>query len=50
MSAAADLRALAAERILIKDGAFGTLIQCARLAEADYRGTYDLARPRVRPR
>jgi len=44
MTAATDLRAAAATRILIKDGAFGTLIQCARLAEADYRGEYDLAK------
>ena len=44
MSAATDLRAAAADRILIKDGAFGTLIQCARLAEADYRGDFDLAK------
>ena len=47
MSAATDLRAAAAKRILIKDGAFGTLIQGARLAEADYRGE---SRPRSRTR
>ena len=34
----------AAERILIKDGAFGTQVQARRLSEADYRGTLDLAR------
>jgi len=44
LSAAADLRAAAAQRILVKDGAFGTLIQEARLAEADYRGDFDLAK------
>ena len=31
-------RAAAAERILVKDGAYGTLIQAERLKEADYRG------------
>lgn len=41
MSAAAELRAAAAERILVKDGAYGTLIQAEGLKEADYRG--DLA-------
>ena len=41
MSAAADLRAAAATRILIKDGPYGTAIQNYGLAEADYRG--DLA-------
>ena len=44
MNAAAQLRAEAARRILIKDGAYGTQIQERRLAEADYRGTLDLAR------
>ncbi len=39
-----QLRAAAAERILIKDGAFGTQIQTRRLNEADYRGGLDLAR------
>ena len=38
MSAAADLRAAAATRILVKDGAYGTLIQAEGLKEADYRG------------
>ena len=32
------LRSLLAQRILILDGAMGTMIQCHRLAEADYRG------------
>ena len=43
-TAAADLRAAAAQRILIKDGAFGTAIQGYGLEDADYRGDYDLAR------
>ncbi len=34
----AQLRALMAERILILDGAMGTMIQKHKLAEADYRG------------
>jgi len=41
MSAAAAFRAAAAKRILVKDGAYGTLIQAEGLKEADYRG--DLA-------
>ena len=44
MSAAAILRAEAAKRILIKDGAYGTLIQQHRLQGADYRGGLDLTR------
>src|SRR3954469_1934875 len=44
MNAAAQLRAEAAARILIKDGAYGTQIQARKLAEPDYRGTLDLAR------
>ena len=39
MSVAVSLRALAATRILIKDGPYGTAIQDYGLAEADYRGT-----------
>src|ERR1700694_411283 len=35
---AARLEALLAERILLLDGAMGTMIQGARLAEEDYRG------------
>ncbi len=35
---AARLQALLAERILLLDGAMGTMIQRARLAEEDYRG------------
>jgi 5-methyltetrahydrofolate--homocysteine methyltransferase len=38
MSAANEFRAAAAERVLGKDGAYGTLIQNERLKEADYRG------------
>ena len=34
----AELRALLNQRILILDGAMGTMIQRNRLAEADYRG------------
>jgi len=44
MNAAAQLRAEAGKRILIKDGAYGTQIQARKLAEADYRGSLDLAR------
>jgi 5-methyltetrahydrofolate--homocysteine methyltransferase len=44
MNAAAQLRAEAAKRILIKDGAYGTQVQARKLAEADYRGLLDLAR------
>ncbi|MBV9842626.1 MAG: homocysteine S-methyltransferase family protein [Sphingomonadaceae bacterium] len=40
--AAARLRAEAAKRILLTDGAFGTMIQSYRLTEADYRGQLDL--------
>ena len=42
MSAASELRAAAAERVLVKDGAYGTLIQCEGLKEADYRGDLPL--------
>jgi 5-methyltetrahydrofolate--homocysteine methyltransferase len=44
MNAAESLRAEAAKRILVKDGAYGTQVQQRRLAEADYRGSLDLAR------
>src|SRR3954464_1649959 len=44
MNAAERLRAEAAGRILVKDGAYGTQIQARKLAEADYRGGLDLAR------
>ena len=42
MSAANDLRAAAAKRILVKDGAYGTLIQAESLQEADFRGELPL--------
>lgn len=41
--AAAALREAAAGRILITDGAFGTMIQSYGLQEADYRGDLDLS-------
>ena len=44
MTPAEALRVEAAKRILIKDGAYGTLIQQRRLQEADYRGALDLAK------
>ncbi|HSR01107.1 MAG TPA: homocysteine S-methyltransferase family protein [Sphingomicrobium sp.] len=44
MTPANRLRAEAAKRILIKDGAYGTLIQQHRLQEADYRGQLALLR------
>ena len=44
MTTADRFRSEAANRILIKDGAFGTAIQGAGLAEGDYRGGLDLAR------
>jgi 5-methyltetrahydrofolate--homocysteine methyltransferase len=44
MSAAQTLRAEAAKRILIKDGAYGTQVQQRRLQDADYRGQLDLSK------
>jgi 5-methyltetrahydrofolate--homocysteine methyltransferase len=44
MSSAAEFRAEAAKRILIKDGPYGTAIQAEKLAEKDYRGDLDLSR------
>ena len=44
MTAADRLRAEAATRILIKDGAYGTQVQQRRLQEADYRGSLDLSK------
>ena len=41
---AAAIREAAAKRILVKDGAYGTLIQAEKLAEADYRGDFELGR------
>jgi 5-methyltetrahydrofolate--homocysteine methyltransferase len=43
-SAAQQLRAAAAERILVKDGAYGTQVQARRLREADYAGSLGLSR------
>ena len=42
MSTAAAFRSEAAKRILIKDGAYGTLIQARKLQWADYCAGYDL--------
>lgn len=42
MIASETLRAEAAKRILIKDGAYGTSIQNRKLQSADYRGALDL--------
>lgn len=43
MNAAAErLRVEAAKRILVKDGAYGTLIQAEKLGEADFRGDQTL--------
>jgi 5-methyltetrahydrofolate--homocysteine methyltransferase len=44
MNVAQQLRAAAAERILIKDGAYGTQVQARRLREADYAGSLGLSR------
>jgi len=44
VNAAEQLKAEAATRILIKDGAYGTQVQARRLAAEDYRGTLDLVR------
>lgn len=44
MNIAEHLRAAAAERILVKDGPYGTQIQSHGLKENDYRGGLDLAR------
>jgi 5-methyltetrahydrofolate--homocysteine methyltransferase len=44
MTAAQALRAEAAKRILIKDGAYGTMIQGHRLPGEEYRGGLDLAK------
>src|SRR5260221_5072695 len=42
MSASQSLRAEAAKRILIKDGAYGTSVQDRKLKAEDYCGTLDL--------
>jgi len=44
MTVSEAFKAAAAERILIKDGAFGTAIQRAGLGADDYRGDYPLAK------
>ena len=44
MNVAKQLRAEAAQRILIKDGAFGTEVQSRRLKDADYRGDRSFVR------
>jgi 5-methyltetrahydrofolate--homocysteine methyltransferase len=44
MDTAEALRTAAAERILVKDGAFGTQIQARRLRTEDYAGTLSLER------
>jgi 5-methyltetrahydrofolate--homocysteine methyltransferase len=44
MSAASELRAEAAKRILIKDGAYGTQVQAERLPEEGYAGGLGLAK------
>jgi 5-methyltetrahydrofolate--homocysteine methyltransferase len=44
VNAAETLRAEAAKRILIKDGAYGTSIQARRLKSDDYRGQLELAK------
>jgi len=44
MNVAQQLRAEAAKRILIKDGAYGTQVQEHRLKEADYAGSLGLSR------
>ncbi|HEX2762332.1 MAG TPA: homocysteine S-methyltransferase family protein [Allosphingosinicella sp.] len=44
MNVAQQLRDAAAERILIKDGAYGTQVQARRLREADYAGDLGLSR------
>lgn len=42
MSAAASFRATAAQRVLVKDGAYGTMIQAERLGEGDFRGNLNV--------
>ena len=42
---AAEIRRIAAERILVLDGAWGTMLQGAGLAAADYRGERFAAHP-----
>jgi 5-methyltetrahydrofolate--homocysteine methyltransferase len=44
MRAAATFRAEAAKRILVKDGAYGTMVQAEKLQSADYCGGLDLSK------
>ena len=44
MNVAQQLKDAAAQRILVKDGAYGTQIQARRLQEADYRAAYAFGR------
>ena len=44
MTASQSLRAEAAKGILIKDGAYGTMIQAERLQSGDYCGGLDLVK------
>ncbi|HEX8574400.1 MAG TPA: homocysteine S-methyltransferase family protein [Allosphingosinicella sp.] len=44
MNVAQQLREAAAQRILVKDGAYGTQVQARRLREADYAGSLGLSR------
>jgi len=44
VNTAEQLKQEASQRILIKDGAYGTEVQARKLKEADYRGKLDLAR------
>ncbi|NCW49949.1 MAG: hypothetical protein EBV89_01515 [Betaproteobacteria bacterium] len=44
-----DLRERMAERILVLDGAMGTMIQRYRLSEAHFRGEQDFAHVSERP-
>jgi 5-methyltetrahydrofolate--homocysteine methyltransferase len=43
----ARLEALLGERVVILDGAMGTMVQNHRLSEADYRGTRPHRFPRM---
>ena len=47
MSAADSLRAEAARRILVKDGAYGTMVQAQKLSADSYCAGLDLMRERV---
>jgi 5-methyltetrahydrofolate--homocysteine methyltransferase len=42
MTAREDFTAIAADRIMVFDGGYGTAIQAYKLSEADYRGDLDL--------